>query len=85
MGEWINVNDRLPEESGEVLVYTKGKVYMCCSYSSEHRLFNAFDGGTYESAHKHSLDVAYWMPLTKPITRETDFCSYGERREDEDG
>lgn len=66
MGEWINVNDRLPEESGEVLVCTKGEVYICCPYSDKYHLFNAYDSNTYESAHAHKIDAAYWMPLTEP-------------------
>lgn len=62
MIEWIDVNDRLPEESGDVLVY-RGSHMTVCTYSKKHRLFNAFDDCSKKDAKKYCIEVSHWMPL----------------------
>lgn len=60
--KWISVDDRLPEKSGEVLVYKPN--YMCVlDYSRKHQAFNAFDD--LESV-DYAIEVTHWMPLPKP-------------------
>ena len=57
--KWISVEDRLPEESGEYLVVTRGGVCMTMAYSAVHRVFNAFDWGEVNAP----INCDYWMPL----------------------
>lgn len=61
---WISVKDRMPEESGDVIVYCKDG-YMCgTSYSKKHNAFNAHDHqDTPENAF---TDVTYWRPMPDP-------------------
>ena len=57
--KWISVEDRLPEESGEYLVVTRGGVCMTMAYSAVHRVFNAFDWGEANAP----INCDYWMFL----------------------
>ena len=59
--EWISVEDRLPEDYGEVICCTKNKVIMQIVYNPKHRLFNVY-GDNIECA----IDVTHWMPLPEP-------------------
>ena len=58
--EWISVKDRLPERSGEYLVFTANGAYMALEYSEKHRAFNASDW--LEDANK-AISCTHWMPL----------------------
>ncbi len=71
--EWISVNDRLPENSGEYIVvacdegcpYGEGIWYATVVVCAEY----AFNSWTwYEGSHEYSLDgiVTHWMPLPEP-------------------
>ena len=56
-GEWISVNDRLPERGKRVLVYSE---YMR----------NSENGGISVNwgwmCHKRRTDITHWMPLPEP-------------------
>ena len=65
--EWISVDDRLPEESGEYLTYHNG-YYMTLSYSARHKMFNASDD--LAKANSAVLTVTHWMPLPEPPLME---------------
>ena len=60
--QWISVEERLPEKSGEVLTYRPNFVTVM-DYSIKHKAFNAFDD--LESA-SYAIEVTHWMPLPKP-------------------
>lgn len=62
MAEWIDVNERLPKESGKVLIYS-GHHMAICMYSKKHRLFNALDDNSKKDANKYCINVTHWMPL----------------------
>lgn len=62
---WISVKDRLPEESGDVLVYN-GHFYVV-SFSKQWEAFNHFDFlGKPDKMAYVMTDVTHWMPLPKP-------------------
>ena len=62
--QWISVNDRLPERSGDVLV-CYGEYYMSVlSYSWRHKAFNAFD--SLPTSENRIESVTHWMPLPEP-------------------
>ena len=65
VGEWISVEDRLPEQSGEVFVHTKNHYTACVSYSKKYNAFNWFDvlGEVRERYGGTLWDVEYWMPI----------------------
>jgi hypothetical protein len=58
-GEWISVEERLPEEDETVLYYDEKYVSACMFFSEE---FNTLD--TYESSIVDG--VTHWMPLPEP-------------------
>lgn len=60
--EWISVDERLPEESGDYLTYHNG-VISALMYSAKHKLFNAADSLSKEYSKKHSITVSHWMSL----------------------
>ena len=60
--EWISVEDRLPEESGDYLTYHNGAI-SALMYSAKHKLFNAEDSLSEKFSKKHSIMVSHWMPL----------------------
>lgn len=55
MGEWISVNDRLPEEAGYYLVYNKTWKFVDRVY---------FRGKS--SWAKGGHHISHWMPLPNP-------------------
>jgi hypothetical protein len=64
IGEWISVEDRLPEQSGYVLTcYGDYHTINVFSYSKKHRAFNAHD--CLPTA-ENNVDVTHWMPLPEP-------------------
>lgn len=71
--KWIPVKERLPEASGEYLVFNaysdyaqRGYLYVI-DYSSKHRAFNAFDTQDEELVQKHAFtNVAFWAELPEP-------------------
>ena len=63
--EWISVDERLPEQSGEYLTYHKG-VFSTLEYSKRHKLFNAADDLPEAFSKKHSITVSHWTPLPEP-------------------
>jgi hypothetical protein len=64
---WVSVKDRLPDESGIVLVYCNGYITNV-HYSKKHQKFNMFDCIKDEDAKEYSAfdDVTHWMPLPEP-------------------
>lgn len=62
--EWISVDERLPEASGDCLVATNiGGIYQV-NYSHRHKTFNATDE---EDGYKYAMmTVTHWMPLPEP-------------------
>lgn len=62
MPEWISVEDRLPEASGNVLICTKTGYMAVIAFSKKYGAFNHFDtlGEPGETAMR---DVTHWMPL----------------------
>ena len=59
-GEWISVEERLPESSCECLVATNiGGIYQVY-YSHRYKAFNALDT---DEAKYAMLTVTHWMPL----------------------
>lgn len=64
VGEWVSVDDRLPEASCECLVATAvGGVYLV-NYSHRYKAFNATDELNGNKYAMHS--VTHWMPLPSP-------------------
>lgn len=63
MSEWISVNDRLPEKSGEYIVFTEKAHFMFLRYSKRHKAFNAYDWERKEVAESRAIKVAHWMPI----------------------
>lgn len=62
-GEWISVEDRLPEKSGHYLIFADIDYMNVVLYSARHKAFNAWDG--FDDA-RNSIDVTHWMPLPEP-------------------
>lgn len=64
---WISVKDRLPDKSGEYLVYSEFKYCFIVEYSKKHDLFNASDEMTVNEANNMAVGrVTHWMPLPEP-------------------
>ena len=67
--EWISVKDRLPEESGEVLVIVSGNpqknITLNCAY--ELAEYDPYDGWIMEMWPEwEDAVVTHWMPLPAP-------------------
>ncbi|MDP3561744.1 MAG: DUF551 domain-containing protein [Legionellaceae bacterium] len=62
--EWISVEDRLPEESGQVLGIMKDTfaIYVC-HYSLSRKLFLVYGAGSDSIS---DMRVTHWMPLPSP-------------------
>lgn len=64
--EWISVADRLPEKSGDVLIFIpytdelmEGRGYLArVHYSAKHKAFNAYDSS--EAPSSAFTDVMFW-------------------------
>lgn len=65
-GEWISVEDKLPEASGIYLVYSYLGNRMVLDYSAKHKLFNSFDSYSKKAAEALAIGVTHWMPLPEP-------------------
>jgi len=55
--DWINVNDRLPENLDEVLTYDKNEGIGISFFSND---------SWYDYNTTKSLNPVYWMPLPEP-------------------
>lgn len=67
--QWVSVKDRLPEESGWVMVCNKGYGYVSVvHYSSKWCEFNNFDCLLPQSEERRAKwsDITHWMPLPEP-------------------
>lgn len=60
--EWIPVDERLPEKSGEYIAFTEYGFRNTLNYSARHKAFNAFD----ESSNIAEIHCSHWMPLPEP-------------------
>ena len=59
--EWISVDERLPEDYGDVICHTrKGSIWQL-TYNPKYRLFNVSCDNV-----EDAMDVDYWMPLPEP-------------------
>lgn len=67
--EWISVDFKLPEESGEYLCYTDKGSLMVLPFSKVHKLFNSYDLCDDEDELKMCIQVTHWMPLP-PLPQE---------------
>lgn len=68
--EWISVDEKLPEESGEYIASTKSGLSMCLPYSAKYKMFNVYDGQDAAYAEKMAIKVTHWMPLPEPLKGE---------------
>jgi hypothetical protein len=61
--DWISVKDRMPEKSGDYLVFVEGMIENMM-YSKRHSAWNATD---LICDKKHEITtVTHWMPLPEP-------------------
>jgi hypothetical protein len=58
--EWISVKDKLPEESGQVLIFTKAHSVYVSHYKKSRNLFTAYG---VESVLITDIETTHWMPL----------------------
>lgn len=67
--DWISVNKRLPEESGDYLVFVEGLIENMM-YSKRHSAWNATD----LNCHKNYeiTTVTHWLPLPEPPEQEAE-------------
>jgi hypothetical protein len=75
MSEWISVDDRLPEEGRDVLVYAKGG-WMAV------RHYRAPQGNSFSGWYPNGLPIentTHWMPLPEPPSLENELAN--ERQE----
>lgn len=54
MSEWISVKDKLPDTTGNYLVYNGAVIY--CSFLNSNKQWNSWS------------DITHWMPLPEPPT-----------------
>ena len=73
--EWIPVEERLPEVSGEYLVFIKYTTPILqgrgcedsLAYSAKHKTFNGFDSMDDETASRVAVtNVTHWAELPEP-------------------
>lgn len=57
---WVSVKERLPEESGNVLVHCEDGYMAIVNYSAKHQQFCNYDICAKRS---EEWDVTHWMPL----------------------
>ena len=57
MPEWISVDERLPQNDEDVLVWVNG-THRDMAYRDE--------GVWYDEEHNHLKNITHWMPLPKP-------------------
>ena len=62
MGDWISVDDRLPEESGYVMAVHKSNLPFVVCYGVYGDEFTVVGGGEGSVVH----EVTHWMPLPEP-------------------
>lgn len=67
--DWISVNKRLPEESGDYLVFVEGLIENMM-YFKRHSAWNATD----LNCHKNYeiTTVTHWLPLPEPPEQEAE-------------
>lgn len=63
MDEWISVDDRLPDESGEVIIYTKAHDVYVANYKKNRNLFTAYG---IQSVLINDIETTHWKPLPTP-------------------
>ena len=61
--EWISVNDRLPEKSGEFLCSTKEASIYVGFYKKHHNIFYVYGAGSDPIG---DIKFTHWMPLPEP-------------------
>ena len=64
VGEWISVDDRMPEKMGEVLVVLYGRV--CIAWYHGNGQFETGSGLIC-----YAEEVTHWMPLPEPPKEES--------------
>lgn len=69
---WIPVTERLPKESGRVLVRLCYGDISVVNYSAKHKQFNSFDCLSHNENNIFSKAVIAWMPLSKLTENEDD-------------
>lgn len=63
--KWISVEERLPDEPGEVLICLFGKT--CVAWYHKNRCFETGSGLVWWMR----SDVTHWMPLPAPLKEES--------------
>lgn len=64
--EWIKCSERMPEETGDIIVFSDGIVMSGISYSRRKGFYiDALEYDDYEPID----DVTHWMPLPNPPTK----------------
>ena len=64
---WIPCSERLPEESGKVLVYDKSGTMLIVNYSKKHNQFNNYDEFEKTPISEYLFkDIIAWLPLPEP-------------------
>lgn len=69
--KWISVNDKLPEQSCDVLVCCLDHLgeqitsIMNINYSAKYKAFNVLDHFSKKDVEKYTLHPAFWMPMPK--------------------
>ena len=63
--EWISVKDRLPETSGEILLFTVVCSVYIGHYKISRNLFTVYGIGKEELT---DVEITHWMPLPEPPT-----------------
>lgn len=63
--EWIKCSERMPEETGDIIVFSDGIVMSGISYSRRKGFY--IDALEYDDDEPID-DVTHWMPLPNPPT-----------------
>lgn len=68
MSEWISVKDKLPEVSGDYMVWDPvAKIVQIVHYSKKHNLWNSRDYYSEEEKARFSIDtITHWQPVPAP-------------------